>query len=1122
MQDFKLPDIPDLPRNLPDLPDFTQQTTEPAYKPRPYVKPAKQEPKPKEAETLGFITNIPKSVLNMTKGLFVDLPVAVGSSVYNYSKNPSQYVKDWNLMFSGNSGLADLAWHELSDYYAKDFWYNFNEDPGRFLQDAASLASGVGLIGKGSKIGSVATKAGEWIDPLSATFKLTGKALAKPLEAIGIGDETQALERIARTRAGKEALESAAATKQQLFGKLTPEESERLRRLIILGEPDEIATALAKNDNVAKRYQLWSDRISKTEEPFWKAQVLLDDNEMVEANAKAIEMYTTYDPKWAANNIPISKDQAKQMILDGSLKPSYMSMFRLKNQALDLYDALNEFGSGNRGILGRLEKRLARGEYLTDVDEIMARQIHSFHQAKYKISLLDEVKQYLVSKQKLLLARTPEEAEKAISQGYRRLDDAFARNYWESYNRATQIQVEAVKRAAATGENTATALLKAKEAFDKLEAAGKVERLLDRAEIYVPAHVAAWLNRELAPISKGWQMYDKWMSRFKSAVTVFNPRYWSSVVFGNALLATMYGLSPDMARIAWKHRGDMPVALRQLASHEIFLKDRGIYDRVARSFGEAAGRLDELAKSGIFVSEIAKVAAKNFYISQMDLIAAVKFYAEAPELLAKARTEVMQLQAQAAAALVKRDSSYRTLKQKEKRLEFEIAKLMELRQISAAELSTAIEARADALGKALNHVTVTAPKYTYFAQQFVEEIKNLTSKLRNSPEIVDNAGVVSAIDTGLHFVAMGKPELLRHAVKRLKKAVRGDSVLVQRERRLSVFVDMVGKAEERVKIATANFLDRSSQAGTLSRSVPELERAAAVADKAIDTANRFYGSYTSLLPFERQVLRRVVPFYTFTKAMTKLAFQFPFLYPKRTFIITHLAKAWNDVMHDENAFMPSWSKNYIPVGATEDGGVIMVRVGSFTPLANVRMTGFGGHEIPSIADLAGQHPFIRVAFEMKGGIPDWTKRPLSPGDRAVRLDNGEVVEFSGDGFKTVIAQPSVWKSLFGMFPQSQLIHSVLSKYAQTDRGWLFNPDPIQTPYGKPRYPKELSDIVLSYTLAPTTRVRPEELERRERVYAGLVAREFQREIKTASPERRNDLIQALRSWQTQRKQAVER
>jgi hypothetical protein len=73
-----------------------------------------------------------------------------------------------------------------------------------------------------------------------------------------------------------------------------------------------------------------------------------------------------------------------------------------------------------------------------------------------------------------------------------------------------------------------------------------------------------------------------------------------------------------------------------------------------------------------------------------------------------------------------------------------------------------------------------------------------------------------------------------------------------------------------------------------------------------------------------------------------------------------------------------------------------------------------------------------------------TPKPVSPGDRAVRLDNGEVWEFKNKGVKRVVARPPFWRDVWKMFPQSFIIDSVFLNSVQTDRGWLLNPDPIQT------------------------------------------------------------------------------
>ena len=256
--------------------------------------------------------------------------------------------------------------------------------------------------------------------------------------------------------------------------------------------------------------------------------------------------------------------------------------------------------------------------------------------------------------------------------------------------------------------------------------------------------------------------------------------------------------------------------------------------------------------------------------------------------------------------------------------------------------------------------------------------------------------------------------------------------------------------------------------------------------------------------------------------MTQLAFHFPFSYPKRSFMYIHLARAWNDIMADENSFMPSWTKNYMPVMGLEDGSVVMIRLGSLGPMSNVRLNRLGEAPIPGIWDVVTQNPVLRVAFEMKGGIPEWSAKPLSPGNKAVRLDNGEVMEWTGTGFRKIVAQPNVFKSIAYLFPQAQLIDSVIHPYAQTDRGWLFQPDPMQGPDGKPRYPKALRDVIVSTVLAPSTAVKPDEMKRRERSNVALVVREYGRELRTASPDRRASLLESLKEWSNSQKKAIER
>ena len=398
MQDVRLPD---LPSNLPSLPDFDAPATprsEPL--PKPYVKQVKQEPTPKKAETLGFITNLPKSLLKMAKEIFVDLPLAVGTAGYHYAKDPTQYGKDLDLFLNSPGDAGELLRKGVTDYYEDGFWANFNEDPARLLSDAATVMSGVGAVGKlghAGKAGKAARiaqnvgKAAEYVDPLLLAGKGAKLAFGRGLRSIGYGELTGDIEQMAAHAAAREGLASAHASRAEMFDSLTPEQAEELRRLLILGDPSELDAAVTRGGPVAERLRKWQDRIAVTEEPYWKATQSLDDEAMIEANAKAIEMYTLEHPDKFP--LPIMRDQAKDLIRQKALRPTYMSLYRLKNQAddLTLYDVVNN-PAVRSGILGRLEKRLGKGEYLKDIDEIQKRQIHSFHQAKYKLDLLAEVK----------------------------------------------------------------------------------------------------------------------------------------------------------------------------------------------------------------------------------------------------------------------------------------------------------------------------------------------------------------------------------------------------------------------------------------------------------------------------------------------------------------------------------------------------------------------------------------------------------------------------------------------------------------------------------------------------------------------------------------------------------
>ncbi len=310
--------------------------------------------------------------------------------------------------------------------------------------------------------------------------------------------------------------------------------------------------------------------------------------------------------------------------------------------------------------------------------------------------------------------------------------------------------------------------------------------------------------------------------------------------------------------------------------------------------------------------------------------------------------------------------------------------------------------------------------------------------------------------------------------------------------------------QEALNQSEADIMSRLLMKGELEKLSPRLAIESRMADQAIIPANQFLGSYARLSPFERKILRQFIPFYTFTKAMSQLAFRLPFKMPMRQFAYLNLYRLWQDVM-DTDSPRSSWFRNMTPVATLADGSLLMIRDGSFNPFANVRTVGMSGVEIPTAWDIFGSHPIFRLVLNGRGQL---TPKPVSPGEKATRLDNGEVWEFTGKGFKRVIAQPSWAKALWSLFPQSQMIDSAFQNAVQSDRGFALKQDPILGPNGKPVFPLGWQERLLG-TVVPTSRVNIEQLKAREMGKYRQIVTSYMEDMRRSPPAKRDAIRQVL-------------
>lgn len=240
--------------------------------------------------------------------------------------------------------------------------------------------------------------------------------------------------------------------------------------------------------------------------------------------------------------------------------------------------------------------------------------------------------------------------------------------------------------------------------------------------------------------------------------------------------------------------------------------------------------------------------------------------------------------------------------------------------------------------------------------------------------------------------------------------------------------------------------------GMIRQGIPQAQQVADWAEKAIAPANELQGAYLRLHPLERTWLSRAIPFYPWVKAMSALAFRLPFMYPKQTFMWNRFASTMNDLMSHEEHVNP-WMRGAVHVGMTDDGAQVVV-LPFWDPFKSAEPIKWGGLTLPGIAGGFLRHPLLKLVFDGNGGVDSFTMKPWSGDETMTRSSNGEVFKMDPKTgfFDRTITQPSIWKRLWNLFPESQMVDQFFLPYVQTDKGWVGHPDPIKDPSGAPMFP----------------------------------------------------------------------
>lgn len=245
--------------------------------------------------------------------------------------------------------------------------------------------------------------------------------------------------------------------------------------------------------------------------------------------------------------------------------------------------------------------------------------------------------------------------------------------------------------------------------------------------------------------------------------------------------------------------------------------------------------------------------------------------------------------------------------------------------------------------------------------------------------------------------------------------------------------------------------------GALDARIPDLKEQVAIVRTAIERQNAVIGDYLALDGFEQNVLKRIIPFYSWTKAMTMLSFRVPYLAPVKAMLWHRMSQFM--MKQTEDPEMPQYTRGRVPIFALKDGRQVWVNIASYSPFGGLSQSKFADIPIPQMFNVVERNPMIALGFRYMGGKTIWDATSVPYGEQMVNMHDGTVVEFTKDGMlKKVIPQTPLVQGAAHFFPTVQLAEQILTPFWTNKYNWAGVPEPIYNPDGVTyKYPKEMLD-----------------------------------------------------------------
>lgn len=1115
--------LPQSPGPKPKVPKWVPPELE-----APASTPAQEAPKKtKPASIGGFVENALDDAWDLAKGLYEIIP----STVKSYQKNLPYIFKNSDLLTPGlvakaAKETAGQVADAISEPYKKHGVGVVYQRPvtvagdlitiltlgGGSIKNAGKLAGGT-LKGTGKA--SELVRAGKWLEELPS--RVGREAIDSTVKTASGGKLDLAKRREFLRLKGEEQGRRIQRIEQDVEGvvkkidALTPEEKELFHKARVFGDaegygvPDAALTPGAKA--ALDAYEKLVNKVDTAlKEPgltqFYQTRGLLDEATAKQTLAKkfALEAFDDVSPEAVAKAQALI-DKAKA---EGRRLPIYgQNVFVGKTgkgfSVDELADDLISGGVKKReGFVNSLEEMKGAKGYTRDPSVYVREMIKNFRNTEAKARLSERLMQ-----------------EKALIKGSAEgltpdsIPEGIHRKYYQDDIRAQML----------------------KQVTDPT-----IKRLL-KWEYVKNNHALV-------------RLYDRLHGIFAKSATMFNPKWVTGNIVGDAVLGLLAG-SDWVAGVKHLRRGNMPA---QIAGKNVTLSTEDLLQnpgRLAKAVSylperaaDVAGYVDQATRAGIISRKVArdlKEGALGFERS-----------AETLEQVLRSTDNFSDVQVamQLLEERVARQSPYVISKQKQiarlEKQESEIHnRLLALEARTSGRMGAVSEAqkaadiasdqaalrdlqrrsetltRAEgALRKKLKDVARASeaertkrlsgpvPIKKDFPERFDQRTATIKGQLQDIAELKQGLATLRSLYGGDIGRKVKKPAA-RHPDAPvggyIEKGFRDAADELDSVRQKIV------NAESKSRAMLRDITDDMAKRGDLEALVPGLREQVNIMRPAVERANAFVGDYLALDGFEQGVLRRLIPFYPWAKAMSMLAFRLPFLSPVKTFSWNRFSDMLSTLTQDPD--LPDDFKGRVPVAVTKDGKTVWAKLTAYSPFESLKTSQVAGMPVPQMFNPAERNPFLGLAFQFVGGKTIWDASSIPYGEQMVSIGDGSVLRVKPNGkIEREIPQAPLVSGVMHMFPTTQLIQQVLQPYWTNKYDWAGFPEPILNADGSYKYPRELWDrLGAAVGLNIQTRGR-EDIIRSRKLKAIKNVKEMQSQYRRADPEEREFIKDAMQDY----------